>query len=278
MGCPAIWHNVRRTLSISTMRHLCLLLLSLCIAPLVQAESRVFVSLAGTLLEAEIVTVTGDNISLKRVSDGQTLVVNRKTLCKEDNSYIESWMVDHPDQISAATPAPSDTTAPAPKFSLVCDVQTSKSNRGPPDGGQRTIEIGYNFNLSNREVQRDLKGAKGIVLTLAKDASGGDGDLIVLQKAEFDVTIRAQSKMVHATPRVLLSYYQGASARIGVSNYGYVVFIFDAAGNVLLTRSNPVGNTKYLAEVQAIKEVPCVIDRDFKVRPDTVVPSGNIQF
>lgn len=258
------------------MRRLCLLFLTLCIAFPALAESRVFVSLAGTLLEAEIVSITGDNVTLKRVSDGQTLVVNRKTLCKEDNRYIESWMVDHPDQVSAATPAP--TGAPAPKFSLACDVQTSKSNRGPPDGGQRTIEIGYSFHLSNREVQRDLEGARGIVLTLARDAAGRDGDLIVLQKAEFDVAMRAQSKMVHATPRVLLSYYQAPSARIGVTNHGYVVFILDAAGNVLLSRSNPVGNTKYLAEIQAIHETPCVIDRDFKVRPDAVVPAGNIQF
>lgn len=243
-----------------------------------QAESRVFVSLAGTLLEAELVSVADPKITLKRVSDGQTLEVNRTTLCKEDNNYIESWMVDHPDQVSSAVPIPSATTAATSKFSLACDVQTAKSNRGPPDGGQRTVEIGYNFLLSNREVQRHLEGAKGIVLTLAKDAAGRDGDLIALQKVEFDVAIRAQAKIEQATERVLLSYIQGASSRIGVLNHGYVVFILDAAGNVLLSRSNPVGNTKYLAEIQAIKEVPCVIDRDFKVRPDAPIPAGNIQF
>jgi hypothetical protein len=261
------------------MCRLCLLLLSFCLATLAQAESRVFVSLAGTLLEAEIVSVAGDNISLKRISDGQTLVVNRKTLCKEDNSYIANWQVDHPDQVSATASPPAGTaSASTPKFSLACDVQTSKSNRGPPDGGQRTIEIGYTFNLNNREVQRDLAGAKCLVVTLARDAAGRDGDLIVLQKVEFDVAIRSQAKSVHTTERVLLSYTQGPSERVGVLNHGYIVFILDAAGNVLLSRSNPVGNTKYLAEIQAIKEVPCVIDRDFKVRPDTSVPLGNIQF
>ena len=56
------------------------------------------------------------------------------------------------------------------------------------------------------------------------------------------------------------------------------IFILDAAGNVLLSQSNPVGNTKYLKEIQAITEVPCVIDRDFKLQPDTPVPAGYIEF
>ena len=60
-------------------------------APLALADTRVFVSQAGTLLEAEITAVAGDNVTLKRKSDQQTLIVNRKTLCKEDAAYIARW-------------------------------------------------------------------------------------------------------------------------------------------------------------------------------------------
>jgi hypothetical protein len=241
-------------------------------------QARVFVSLAGTLLEAEITTVAGDNVTLQRANDGQQLVVSRKTLCKEDHAYITRWMEEHPDKASMPEPAAASTPAPAKKYNLLCEVQSAKSNRGPPDGGPRTVEISYSFHLHNREIQRDLEGASGMILTLGKDATNSGGDLVVLQKVHFDVAIRAQSKVVQSTEKVLLTYYQGLGPRTGVMAHGYVIFILDAAGNVLLSQSNPVGNTKYLKEIQAVTEVPCVIDRDFKLQPNTPVPAGYIQF
>ncbi len=241
-------------------------------------QARVFVSLVGTLLEAEITAVSGDNVTLQRVNDGQPLVVSRKTLCKEDLAYISRWMAENPDKASMAKPASADAPAPAQKYSLVCEVQSSKSNRGPPDGGPRNVEISYTFHLHNREIKRDLEGARGMILTLGKDATSNGGDLVVLQKVHFDVAIRAQSKIVQSTEKVLLTYYQGLGPRMGVLAHGYVIFILDAAGNVLLSQSNPVGSTKYLKEVQAITEVPCMIDRDFKLQPNSSVPAGYIQF
>lgn len=255
---------------------LTLLILLACAPPELQA--RVFVSLAGTLLEAEITAVAGDNVTLQRANDSLQLVVKRNTLCKEDNAYITRWVAENPDKTT--TPAASTVSAPAPaqKYNLLCEVQSSKSNRGGADGGPRTVEISYAFHLHNREVQRDLEGASGMIMTLGKDATGSGGDLIVLQKVHFDVAIKAQSKIVQSTEKVLLTYFQGAGPRMGVLTHGYVIFILDAAGNVLLSQSNPVGNTKYLKEIQAINEVPCVIDRDFTVQPNAQVPSGYIEF
>jgi hypothetical protein len=253
-----------------------LLLFLVCAQAVLQA--RVFVSLVGTLLEAEITAVSGDNVTLQRVNDGQPLVVSRKTLCKEDQAYISRWMEENPDKASMPQTTSSSAPASVQKYSLVCEVQSSKSNRGPPDGGPRTVEISYTFHLHNREVKRDLEGASGMILTLGKDATNNGGDLVVLQKVHFDVAIRAQSKVVQSTEKVLLTYFQGAGPRMGVLAHGYVIFILDAAGNVLLSQSNPVGNTKYLKEVQAITEVPCMIDRDFKLQPNSPVPAGYIQF
>ena len=253
-----------------------LLLFLVCAQAVLQA--RVFVSLVGTLLEAEITAVSGDNVTLQRVNDGQPLVVSRKTLCKEDQAYISRWMEENPDKASMPQTTSSSAPNPVQKYNLLCEVQSSKSNRGRPDGGPRTVEISYTFHLHNREVKRDLEGASGMILTLGKDATNNGGDLVVLQKVHFDVAIRAQSKVVQSTEKVLLTYFQGAGPRMGVLAHGYVIFILDAAGNVLLSQSNPVGNTKYLKEVQAITEVPCMIDRDFKLQPNSPVPAGYIQF
>ncbi len=260
------------------MRIFRLLLLSLAIATLTQAETRVFVSLAGTLLEAEITAVAGDSITLKRVSDEQPLVVNRKTLCKEDNAYISRWTEQHPDKSSAPAPAATSTSATVQKYSLACQTLPSKSNRGPPDGGMRTIELSYNFNISNREVKRDLQDARGLVITLGKNGEESNGDLIVLQKEEFDVVIRAQSKMVHSTTPVRLSYSQGIGAPYGVKSHGYILIIRDAAGNILFVESSPDSNAKFTKEILSITEVPCVLDREFMLKPNTLAPTSYISF
>lgn len=241
------------------------------------ADTRVFVSLAGTLLEAEITETNGDNITLKRKSDDQSLVVNRKTLCKEDNTYIARWIEQNPDKATGAL-----TTDPAPvpvqKFSLSCQTLPSKSNRGPTGGGERVIELSYNFNLNNREVQRDLQNATGIVITLGRNMMGSDSDLIVLQKELFEVNIRAQSKMVHSTTPIRLTYSQGVGANYGVKSLGYVLIVRDSAGNILFVEASPDSNAKFAKEIIAISEVPCVVDRDFMVKPESSVPASYISF
>lgn len=259
------------------MRSLPLLLLVFLLTGLIRAETRVFVSLAGTLLEAEITAVAGDNVTLKRMSDEQPLVVNRKTLCKEDNAYIARWIEQNPEKSIAQAAMPAATPAPVQKISLACQTLPSKSDRGPPDGGEHVIELSYKFNISNREVRNDLVNATGVVITLGKNSGGSDNNLIVLQKELFDVNIRAQSKMVYSTTPVRLTYYQGASA-YGVKNYGYVLIIRDSAGNVLFVEASPDSGEKFTKEILDLKEVPCVVDRDFKLKPAADVPSSYISF
>jgi hypothetical protein len=259
------------------MRSVRLLFLSLLIAPMALADTRVFVSLAGTLLEAEITSVAGDNVTLKRSSDLQTLVVNRKTLCKEDSAYIASWAAQHPDLATA--PAAMGSTAPVQKYRLVCQTQPVKSNRSGAEPYQRTFEHTYNFNISSQEVNRELQDARGLALILAKNTSDRNGDLIVLQKEEFDITIRPQSKMVHTTQPVRLTYVVGGdSPDVGVKSYGYVLIIRDAAGNVLHVEASPDTGAKFTKEILVLPEAPCIVNRDFKLRSQTDVPMGYISF
>lgn len=256
---------------------LSLVALSLLTAILAQAEPRVFVSLAGTLLKAEISSVSGNSVTLKRVDDGQSLVVDRKTLCKEDNAYIEKWLGQN-SGAEAAPPSVTKADAPPQKYRLTCQTLPSKSNRGPPDGGERVIELSYNFNISNHEVTRDLTNAKGIVITIGKNAAETSGDLVILQKQHFDVSIRAQSKMAWSTTPVRLTYSQGVGTPHGVKSYGYVLIITDPSGNILFVEASPDSGGKYSKEILAINEVPCVMDRDFKLKSSTAVPMGYISF
>lgn len=268
------------------MRILRLLLLSLLLAPLVQAETRVFVSLAGTLLEAEITAVSGDSVTLKRVNDQQTLTIKIKTLCKEDGAYIARWVEQQQQETPPTTAVPSSAPSPAAtgasaapqKYRLVCQTLPSKSNRGAADSDERVFEYIYNFNLSNQEVKRDLENARGLALTLAKNVADPNGDLIVLQKEEFDVNIRAQSKMVHTTQPVRLKYSQDPDSPYGVKNYGYVLIIRDASGNLLHVEASPDSSARFIKEILAITTAPCIVDRDFRLRPKSEVPLSYISF
>lgn len=265
------------------MRQSLLLIALLSAAAQAMADSRVFVSLAGSLLKAEVTAATGENVTLKRADDGQTMVIPRNTLCKEDNEYIKSWLERNS---SAETQPPSPTpaapmapSAPAQKYRLTCHILPAKSNRGPADGGDRVIEMSYNFIINNQEVTRDLSGAKGIVITLGKNAAESSGDLIVLQQQHFDVNIRAQSKMEFSTTPVRLSYgKRPGTPTFGVKSYGYALLILDAAGALLFVEASPDSLRKYTQEIIGITEVPCVVDRDFKLNAGAVVPVNYISF
>ncbi|MFC5454694.1 hypothetical protein ACFQDI_07520 [Prosthecobacter fluviatilis] len=261
------------------MRLLLLLLVSQLCTAAALADTRVFVSLVGTLLEAEITAVSGDSVTLKRASDQQSLVVSRRTLCKEDGAYIARWAAQHAEQPPATAPATAGTSAPAQKFRLFCQILPARNNRSSGDTDQRVFECTYSFSLSNQEVTRDLRGARGLALILGKNAAESNGDLIVLQKEEFDISIPAKSKMVHITQPVRLTYNVGVNAPIaGVKSYGYVLIIRDAAGALLHVEANPDTSARYIREILSITEVPCMVDREFRPNPRAELPLGYISF
>lgn len=260
-------------------------LLALLLISSAAAENRVFVSLAGTLLEAEITSVTGDSVTLKRSSDGQPLTINKNTLCKEDNAYITAWAEKLNAPPIPAVPAPpaantsaiNDPAASSQKFSLSVQTLPSKSNQAAPSSTERIFETKYTFNISNKEVKRDLEGAKAIVVTFGRSAAEGAGDLIVLQKAQFDLSIRAQSKTTLTTTPVQLIY--SAEFRYGVRSHGYVLVILDAAGNPLFTEATPDVIAKFWKEAITLPgEPPLMVDRAMKPRPGIEGISSYIRF
>lgn len=247
--------------------HLLLLVLA---ATLAHAETRVFVSLAGTLLEAEIVSVAGVNVTLKRVTDGQLLTVNRNTLCKEDVAYIARWEAEKNSPTappSAPVSPPSGSTGSAPgafeKYNLTADAKLSKSNQEENFQGQRLADQSYTIQILNQEPLRDLAGAKAIILTLGRNAADLSGPLIVLQKVTQDISLPAQTQKVLSTPSVTLTH--SPELRQGIRSHGYVLLILDAAGNLLFSQSDPEGGAKFWKEIAAMpNEFPILVDREFK--------------
>jgi hypothetical protein len=252
------------------------LLTLLLLAALGRAETRFFVSTAGTLLEAELAAVNGPVVVLRKKDDASTIQVPRATLCKEDQNYIDFWAAAHPEMAAQApaAPAPAAPVTGGPKFSLTSSIRSAKSSRGGADGGYRTIDIAYNITLQSREVKRDLIGAKAVMITLGKEAaSGSDDRLYVMQKLEWEVNLRAQGKFEQTTPEVRLSYFQGTNYRDGAREYGYIFIVMNAAGVIQHVDCTPDGNEKH-AQAALAFTAPSVIDRDFKTLANANFHSG----
>jgi hypothetical protein len=63
-----------------------------------------------------------------------------------------------------------------------------------------------------------------------------------------------------------------------VRSYGYVLIIRDAAGNVVHVEASPDASGKYVKEILSIPQAPCMVDRDFKLKPRAEMPLGYINF
>ena len=83
-----------------------LLLASILLPSGLRAEKRTFIDQSGRPLEGELVSVAGDNVTIKRTSDGQTFTMKAANFSRADQAYFVSKGGTAP-----AAPAP---TAPAP--------------------------------------------------------------------------------------------------------------------------------------------------------------------
>ena len=93
-----------------------------------------------------------------------------------------------------------------------------------------------------------------------------------MQKIEFPLDLKAQSKVEQKTPEVRLGYYQGLTSREGTREHGYLLVVTDAAGAVQHVDGTPEGLQKRVDEVFKCA-APAVLDRDFRVISNAVFPS-----
>lgn len=235
-------------------------------------ETRFFVSTAGSLLEAEIVLVSGDKVTLRKKDDGSILTVLRATLCREDQVHIDAWSAAHPDAMTASVGSTTSQAPVGPKFSLFSNVRSAKSTRGGVDGGFRTIDLSYSIQIQSREVTREFKGGKMTIFTFGRPADSGDDHLYLLQKIEFPLDLKAQNKVEQKTPEVRLRYHQGLTMRGGTREHGYLLVITDAAGVVQHVDGTPEGLQKKVEDVLKLN-APAVLDRDFRTIADAILPS-----
>lgn len=92
---------------------------------LLQAEPRTFTDLFGRAITAELISVDGDQIRIRR-DDGQTFTLATSKLTEADQKYIKDWVASQPS--TSPTSEKTDTkTLPDPK-KIVVNLSRAKFN------------------------------------------------------------------------------------------------------------------------------------------------------
>lgn len=126
----------------------------------VWAESRTFTNLKGQKIEAEIVAVAGDKVTL-RLTNGKDYTIPTKSLSLGDQILVDAWVAKKgkpgagkPDKSTLVIPDNVDY-----RFEFEVDKKRlKKGSKGKVDSGEiQTDEWGFDVNLQNKS-RIDLEG------------------------------------------------------------------------------------------------------------------------
>ncbi len=209
------------------------------------AEVRTFIDQSGRALQGELVSVNGDMVTIKRVSDGLVFTVKAANFSKADQTYFASKGGGTP--APAPTPAPAATTPPAPAtpaaagppMRIEVKVYPNKSDR-PTNMyyDERTARIGFRVDFRNGEQQRGFSGGKATMLAFAKDLQDSAQSKLI-SREEFDVSLEPLKTLSHDTKEVKITY-DNIAYKYGFKYSGYLLVLKDQSGKIVVTvGSNP---------------------------------------
>lgn len=216
------------------------LFISAVLAPLA-AETRTFIDQAGRSLQGELVSATGDMVTIKRTTDGVVFTVKAANFSKADQAYFASKGGAAP-TTAATTTTPATTTvktaAAAPAAAdnrplrIEAKVYPNKSDR-PTNVffDERTARVGFKVDVRNGEQQRGLKGGKATMMAFAKDLGDGQQSKVI-SREDFDINLEPLKSMTHETKEVKLSY-DNIAYKYGFKYSGYLLVVKDGAGKTI---------------------------------------------
>ncbi|MEM8955744.1 MAG: hypothetical protein AAGD22_16440 [Verrucomicrobiota bacterium] len=150
-----------------------LLVATLSMLPNSRADMRQFTDPNGNTMNAEIVSASGETVTMKR-SDGRTFTTKVTVFSKDDQAYIKDWIEE-------------EQSNRIPRVDI--EVNTGKSNRELQNNiDDRRQSFEFVVKITNTERGFDIVGAKGTLLVFGKDVSDSN-QLKLLNRQEFDVSI-----------------------------------------------------------------------------------------
>lgn len=216
----------------------------LLLAPL--AAAREFVSTEGQKIEAEIVSVSGDNLVMLKRSDGITFSVPLARFVAVDQAHILEWKEAN----KSAVPAHLKDVKPR----LVIRVSTGKTNKdddqisGYIDEHKQKIRIGVV--LENKDAVYPITNAK-LTMIVFGTSPETKADAVVYREeiGSLDLPLNVEKTF---EGKGFELWYDDRGAMYGHKFKGYAVFLEDPEGKILGEVTIPGPAQNYLAEIKSL--------------------------
>ncbi len=207
-------------------------------APILQAETHQFTDSNGNTIQAEIVSVSGESVTIKR-NDGRSFTTKTSVFSEEDRKFIAAWQ-----KAEALNRIPR----------LEIRINNGKNDRLAKDGDydNRTAALQFKVSIENEERNFDIVDAKATLLIFGKSVFDS-GRLKVMSRESFDLSVPEGATAVLNGEEVVFKYDDNDSAKFGHKYGGYLVVIQNEGGKIIGHKCVPEPMGKYLEAALKLK-------------------------
>ncbi len=196
--------------------------------------ARTFTSTDGVTIEAEVLSITGDNVVIKRV-DSKIFNIPIAKFCEEDRKYFDEW-------------SKQEAENKIPKLDVAVSSGRKKSSDPNGDYDDRKGSFQMSVTIENDERTFDLKGATAAVVSLGLSSQYRD-EYAVFEKEIFKIDIPAGKTFKWEGKEVNYRYDDNPPVLSGHQYYGYVMVVKNSTGKTILVKSS---NKKFEKNAEAV--------------------------
>lgn len=210
------------------------------------AEAREFISSTGQKLEAEIVYVVGQSVTIEKADKTRVSIpINRFSAA--DRKFIADWQ----EKNKATVPEHLKDKMPR----MVFNVSNGKTNRdddrrsGFVDEKKQNVRI--TVTMENKDAVYPISGAKLTVMVLGTDPETKRNAVVYRQEfKKLDLPLNEEQV---AQARSFELWYDDRGAMYGHKYKGYIVFLEDGEGKVLAEACIPGTAAKRIENARKLK-------------------------
>jgi len=221
----------------------CAVFLSILWAGVSHAEMRIWTSKKGSTIEAEFVTMSGDKVTLKKLS-GKVLKVPVSGLIEADREYLAS------------------TIPPKIKLSVDVDVDKSKPYESEWSVYTRQVMKCYaEIEQKNREACSQKLTA--VVYVFVKSVTTDDIAVVIHEKKKFSFKEKKTFSINARSPPVDQYDAEYANKR-GWTYEGYLIYVIGENGKIIASDANRDNFQKHLNRISKAEKYS-ILDDNFRV-------------
>ncbi|MEM9018551.1 MAG: SHD1 domain-containing protein [Verrucomicrobiota bacterium] len=221
-----------------------------------EATARSFKSTSGQTIEAEILSVSGDMVTLTR-SDGKTFNVPADRFSLDDQQYIKKWQEENKGKV------PAHLKDKLPRMTMrISTGKTSKDDdqiAGYIDERKQKVQL--SATMENNDAIYPISGAKLTMMVFGESPETGDKAVVYWQ--EFKDIELPLNEVRSWEGKGFELWYDDRGAMYGYKYEGYLAFLEDPEGKILHATSIPGTAAKSIEEARKLRAGD-VYDRSYK--------------